>query len=136
MDAGCAGRERECVDSKMQCRCGLEISTDERLGPKVASYCLSCNWFICFGCATSVPWKHEHKTVAVISERKPQGCDFCGQVRELRPYGPKGEWICFECGMKNQEAAIRRFAGRMGVNPSKRQVARAIEETRKFLGGK
>jgi hypothetical protein len=24
-------------------------------------------------------------------------CQFCKQEKELRPYGPKGECICFEC---------------------------------------
>jgi hypothetical protein len=43
----------------------------------------------------------------VIEAEKPQQCDFCGKTAELRPYGPKGECICFTCGMKNQEAVQR-----------------------------
>lgn len=40
--------------------------------------------------------------IAVIYAEKAQQCDFCGKVAELRPYGPKGECICFECGMKDK----------------------------------
>jgi len=32
----------------------------------------------------------------------------CGQVDELRPYGPNYERICFECGMKNEELTQQR----------------------------
>lgn len=32
---------------------------------------------------------------------KPQQCDLCGKVAELRPYGPNGECICFPCGQKD-----------------------------------
>lgn len=48
-----------------------------------------------------------------ISARKPQGCDLCGTVAELRPYGPKGEWICFDCGMKNKKATEAAFDCRL-----------------------
>ncbi len=39
----------------------------------------------------------------VICSEKPQQCDFCGEIRELRPYGPNGECICLECGDKDEE---------------------------------
>lgn len=42
-----------------------------------------------------------------IAAEKPQQCDLCGKIAELRPYGPNGECICVECGMKD-EAAVRR----------------------------
>lgn len=42
-----------------------------------------------------------------IQEERPQQCDFCGKIAELRPYGPNGECICHPCGMKNQEACKR-----------------------------
>lgn len=45
--------------------------------------------------------------IVIIRKRKPQGCDLCDTVAELRPYGPNGEWICFECGTKNPEATKR-----------------------------
>lgn len=36
-------------------------------------------------------------------------CELCGKVAELRPYGPNDENVCFECGMKDEEAAKRKF---------------------------
>lgn len=36
-------------------------------------------------------------------------CELCGKVAELRPYGPKGERVCFECGMKDEKAAKRQM---------------------------
>lgn len=48
--------------------------------------------------------------VLVIEEEEPQQCDFCGQIRELRPYGPNGECICFECGMKDEETTLKQLS--------------------------
>ena len=46
-----------------------------------------------------------------VIEPEPDGrCELCGKVDELRPYGPKGERVCFDCGMKDPEAAKRQFA--------------------------
>lgn len=45
----------------------------------------------------------------VIEHTPPGVCEMCGKVDELRPYGPNGENICFECGMKDEETAIKRF---------------------------
>lgn len=36
-------------------------------------------------------------------------CEFCGKIDELRPYGPKGESVCFDCAMKDEPAAKARF---------------------------
>ena len=44
--------------------------------------------------------------IAVEPERK---CELCGKVAETRPYGPKGERICFECGMKDKETTTRQM---------------------------
>jgi len=55
----------------------------------------------------------------IIEQTKPQGCDLCGEVKELRPYGPNGEWVCFPCGMKDEAAAIRAFAKMQGWEPPK-----------------
>lgn len=42
---------------------------------------------------------------------EPDGkCELCGTVAELRPYGPNGERICFECGMKDEETTKKQFA--------------------------
>ena len=51
----------------------------------------------------------EHADV-IIEAQLPQQCDTCGTVAELRPYGPNGEAICFDCAMKD-EATTRRMAG-------------------------
>ncbi len=45
-----------------------------------------------------------------IAPELPQQCDLCGQIAELRPYGPHGEMVCFPCGMKDEPAALRAFA--------------------------
>lgn len=44
-----------------------------------------------------------------IYVEKPQQCDFCAEIRELRPYGPKGETICFKCMKKNKSAAEKQL---------------------------
>lgn len=43
----------------------------------------------------------------------PGKCDLCGAVEDVRPYGPKGEWVCFACGMKDEAAAQRAFSKRL-----------------------
>jgi hypothetical protein len=41
---------------------------------------------------------------------EPEGkCEMCGEVDELRPYGPNYERICFDCGMKNEELTKARM---------------------------
>lgn len=46
----------------------------------------------------------------VIIEPTPDAeCEFCGKVDELRPYGPKGESICFDCAMKDEATTERKF---------------------------
>lgn len=45
-------------------------------------------------------------------------CEFCHEPKELRPYGPNGERICFECMKATPErerAAEQRFAGMLAV---------------------
>lgn len=44
----------------------------------------------------------------LLIEREPdRQCELCGKQAECRPYGPKGEQICFACGQKNPEATRR-----------------------------
>lgn len=38
--------------------------------------------------------------VIVIEPEKPQQCDMCGKIDELRPYGPNKECICCDCADK------------------------------------
>ena len=57
--------------------------------------------------------------VTVIDRRDvPEGrCQLCGADDELRPYGPKGEWICFGCGMKNKTTTEARLANLVFGDP-------------------
>lgn len=54
----------------------------------------------------------------VIFEEPPQQCDLCNRIRELRPYGPHGEAVCFDCMMLDEPAAERAFRRRMGFAAS------------------
>jgi hypothetical protein len=45
----------------------------------------------------------------VIQRTPPEKCELCGKVAELRPYGPNGKKICFDCGMANQDTTDRAF---------------------------
>jgi hypothetical protein len=47
--------------------------------------------------------------LAAIYQENPQQCDLCGKIAELRPYGPNGEAICFECGMKDEATTQQQF---------------------------
>lgn len=51
--------------------------------------------------------------VVMLEEELPQQCDLCGKIAELRPYGPNGEAVCFECAMKDEKAAKRQFEARL-----------------------
>lgn len=44
-----------------------------------------------------------------IAEEPDHRCELCGIISETRPYGPNGEHVCFDCGMKNEAAAKRAF---------------------------
>lgn len=48
-----------------------------------------------------------------IEAQNPQQCDLCGKVAELRPYGPNGECVCFDCAMQDEPSARRAFFERM-----------------------
>lgn len=54
--------------------------------------------------------------VLIIEREEPQQCDMCGEIAELRPYGPNGECICFDCGMKNEETTLKMFHTVMGTS--------------------
>ena len=53
-----------------------------------------------------------------IAKQPKRICELCGDIAELRPYGPKGENVCFHCGMKNEEAAKRAFRQFVGGEDS------------------
>lgn len=42
-----------------------------------------------------------------------RACYLCGTARDLRPYGPRGEDVCFDCAMSTPErkADARRAFG-------------------------
>lgn len=48
--------------------------------------------------------------ITTIDSTKSAACQLCGKPAELRPYGPNGESVCFDCGMKDEDAAKRQFA--------------------------
>jgi hypothetical protein len=51
--------------------------------------------------------------VFVVEPEPPAACALCGAIEELRPYGPNGESICFDCGMANRETTDAAFQARM-----------------------
>ena len=53
-----------------------------------------------------------------IATEPSQVCELCGAIDECRPYGPNGEQICFDCGMKDPETTQRKMdAYLFGDNP-------------------
>lgn len=49
----------------------------------------------------------------VLAAEKPQQCDLCGAVAELRPYGPGGACICHSCAMKDRRGTRIRMGQRL-----------------------
>lgn len=47
-------------------------------------------------------------------EEETGRCKMCGAVDEVRPYGPGGMIVCFDCAMKDEAEARRQFAARLG----------------------
>ena len=47
--------------------------------------------------------------IVIIEAEDDDVCELCGKVAELRPYGPNGERICFDCGMKDEATTKRKF---------------------------
>ncbi|KKK56287.1 hypothetical protein LCGC14_3066060 [marine sediment metagenome] len=48
-----------------------------------------------------------------IEPEQAQQCDLCGKITELRPYGPNGACICYECGEKDPETTKQMFNQRV-----------------------
>ena len=55
----------------------------------------------------------------IIGQRAPSICETCGEEKETRPYGPDGENVCFQCGMKDEAAAKRAFGKLLGLAEKK-----------------
>lgn len=53
---------------------------------------------------------HRSGSKVVITGTAPAECSDCGKKKELRPYGKGGAWICFPCGMKDEEETEKQFA--------------------------
>jgi hypothetical protein len=52
-----------------------------------------------------------YKTVGsgIIMSRPDMKCELCGAIEETRPYGPRGEEVCFNCGMKDEATTKRQM---------------------------
>lgn len=48
----------------------------------------------------------------VIAPEEDKTCELCGAVEECRPYGPNGEQICYDCGMKDEQTTNRKIVER------------------------
>lgn len=49
------------------------------------------------------------ESVFFVESELPQQCDLCGEIEELRPYGPDGAAICMQCGLLDWEATMGRL---------------------------
>lgn len=58
--------------------------------------------------AMEVPFK----ALAIVEESE-HACTMCSKVDELRPYGPNGSEVCFNCMMKDEPLAVKIFTKRM-----------------------
>jgi hypothetical protein len=45
--------------------------------------------------------------IIVIEVEEDAICELCGKTAEVRPYGPNGEEICFDCGIKNEPTTTK-----------------------------
>jgi hypothetical protein len=55
----------------------------------------------------------EIKAVSIDFSTCPEACELCGKKSELRPYGPRFEWICVDCGMKCKSMTEQRMGQAM-----------------------
>ena len=58
--------------------------------------------------------------VVIIEDEPETECELCHKMAETRPYGPGGCRVCFECGMKDEETAIRNFAKFLSGDPAEK----------------
>lgn len=45
-------------------------------------------------------------------------CHYCDKTNDLRPYGPRGAWVCFSCAMSTPERKAdtsKNFAAQLEV---------------------
>ena len=55
--------------------------------------------------------------IVMIEPQEDEMCELCGAEEETRPYGPNGEKICYECGMKNEEQTKKMLCHLMFGDP-------------------
>lgn len=53
--------------------------------------------------------------VVVIEPQPDDTCALCGAREECRPYGPKGETVCWGCANKDPAAMTRAMDALFGV---------------------
>lgn len=58
---------------------------------------------------------YSHNGKLIIQEESAAECESCGELGELRPYGPGGTKICHPCAMKDLPAVTRRFLDRLSL---------------------
>lgn len=44
-----------------------------------------------------------------ICAERLRRCELCGEAAECRPYGPRGEQICYDCGQKDIKTTERQM---------------------------
>lgn len=47
--------------------------------------------------------------LVIIEQELPQQCDQCGRIEEVRPYGPNGQVICWDCGQQDPTGTEQRM---------------------------
>jgi hypothetical protein len=52
----------------------------------------------------------------IICPEPPQLCELCGAFAETRPLGPNCEEVCFQCMLKDEETAKKRYKAFMEGN--------------------
>ncbi len=57
---------------------------------------------------------HRIGNVLVIESTPEATCAFCKRVKELRPYGPQGQSICFDCAMHDEPTTAKQFEKLLG----------------------
>jgi hypothetical protein len=48
--------------------------------------------------------------IVVSSAEEHVRCKLCEKIAECRPYGPRGEQICYQCAMKDPAGTERQMA--------------------------
>jgi len=67
----------------------------------------------------------------VIAKENVDRCELCRCIAETRPYGPNGEEVCFDCGMKDEESTKCQFEKHVLGKGIKRNPVRKKERGRR-----